>query len=261
MNRSILTITLLTISLLPSTYVQDALSTTVSNTVETNFSEVPTNFHYDKTLIIPGNFAFIALPFIKQLPMGICAAASSLNVIKYIDPEINLGQTDLFKTFNSGQDGATFSQISGGMISLGFTTETHKIENITRNDIEFKIIESLDNNRPVLVEKPGHFLTIIGYNRKKAVIIAWDQAKANSHHESDDIGMAIGLPQGAYETNVHEFTKFMFLKKKTMTISPEEEEFIKRSVGNYEDFQKHILVNSNARAEKTEQFYLHSHSV
>ena len=217
------------------------------------------NFHYDKTLIIPGNFAFLALPFIKQLPMGICAAASSLNVIKYIDPEINLEQKDLFKTFNNQPAGANLQEIAGGLATMGFSPMIIVKGEESISSIRNKIEASLEDNKPIIVQKPGHFLTIIGYNKSNNTIIAWDQARANNTKRlTNDKGM----PQGAYETSIGEFTAFMFVRKTTFSASREEEQFLEKAFGDSwkskKDLQKHIIVNGNPTRETNDQFYVHA---
>ena len=66
---------------------------------------IPAEFQFDRTLISPGQLAFIALPFEKQVKGGICVAASVYNVLKYQNPTFPLNQRELFRVFNNETSG------------------------------------------------------------------------------------------------------------------------------------------------------------
>ena len=50
-------------------------------TTETQAKGWPKDFQFKATLVQPQKLAFLALPFIKQEPGGICAAAATLNIL------------------------------------------------------------------------------------------------------------------------------------------------------------------------------------
>ena len=65
------------------------------------FNSVPADFHYEKTVIVPGIFVFLSLPFEKQMLKGVCAAASVLNIVRYMEPTIDLNQEEMFGLYNN----------------------------------------------------------------------------------------------------------------------------------------------------------------
>ncbi|MEI6321720.1 MAG: hypothetical protein WCP60_01285 [bacterium] len=207
----------------------------------------PKDFHYDQTLILPGKFVFLKLPFIKQLPRGICMATASLNVIKYLDPEINLEQTELFKSFNNKYAGATDSELIAGVRAMGFEVEHISERALPPKSIQEKIEASLEDNRPIVAMIPGHALTIIGFNKQKGCIIAWNQT-GNRKEEN--------LPPGAYETQQYGFSQYIFLRKTQATASAKEENLLKEILGETPDLQKHCLPKGNSEAILT--FYQHA---
>ncbi len=216
---------------------------------------LPADFHYQKTLIIPNQFAFLALPFEKQLPKGVCAAASMLNVISYMDPGITLGQTELFAMFNEKKAGATTKQMLGGLENMGFETELIPTDSIPKKQLVAKIQASLEDNRPLVVTQPGHALTVIGFNKSTGKIIAWDQRSRGPVNPS-------GMPKGSFEVTesgfAKRFSEVFILRKAYDKPSRDESEMLAGFTGRTSGFFKHTLVNSNAGKETLPQFARHA---
>ena len=216
---------------------------------------LPSDFHYDKTLILPGSFAFLAVPFEKQLPKGVCVAASTLNVITYIDPDLKIKQLELFSQFNGNNAGATGPQLLKGLENIGFDAESINTTALLKAPLISKIQASLDDNRPLVVFGPGHALTIIGYDKLKKTMIVWDQA---SHKP----GKPTYLPKGGYEVNESavssRFSDVFLIRKSYNKPSKDEEEQLVAIIGKTNGLQKHTLINSNDEREQLPAFARHA---
>ena len=216
---------------------------------------LPPDFHYDKTLIIPGQFAFLAVPFIKQLPRGICTAAATVNVLSYIDPDLNMDQEEIFQLFNDQRSGATSSQMLGGLENLGFEYEFIPSGSLKAKDLVAKIQASLDAGRPVIITQPRHALTMIGYDNSEKALIAWDQRGRVPGHPDF-------LPKGGflipYAGASKQIMDVFFVRKAFEKPSREEEERILAMLPEVADIQRHTLVNSNEGREKDSGFARHA---
>jgi len=60
-------------------------------------TKIPDGFTWDRTVIIPGKFAFLNIPFIKETKAGTCVGASSINVVRYLKPEYLLSNPEHFR--------------------------------------------------------------------------------------------------------------------------------------------------------------------
>ena len=220
-----------------------------------NTIALPPDFHYDKTLVIPGQFAFMALPFQKQGKGGICAAASAFNIVKYIAPEIEIEQRGVFALYNSGRSGATLPQIAGGLESLGFECEIVQTRGCEKKLLLSKIRASLDDGRPILAVIPHHALTIIGYNKPDAKLIVWDQ-------RMNGPGVPAYLPKGGVEDSENriqsKFEFVFFIRKVDMRLSVEEEKTVQSLYGTAQGCLRHEIVNANASREPLPMFLHHA---
>jgi len=216
---------------------------------------LPSDFHYDKTLILPGQFAFLALPFEKQLPMGVCVAASALNVVKFIDPDFNLEQKELFALYNGGRSGATLPQLIGGLENVGYQTEYIATNSLRTNELVAKICASLDVGQPMVVFQPGHALTLIGYNKSTKKAFVWDQRAKGPKSK-------IGLPPGGTEVSLmalpNKFSHIFFIRKADEKPSREEADFLAGFIGSTAGILKHSLINSNEREESLRRYARHA---
>lgn len=139
-----------------------------------------------QTKIIPRKYVFLALPFQKQEKGGICAAASALNVLQFIDPEFKLTQQEFFKLLNENNSGATTYQLALAIEGLGYELQIYGRQEWLAGTIK----SILNQGEPCLLAKRGHMLTAIGYDEEKKAIIIWDQ-KMQKKSESPN------LPDGA----------------------------------------------------------------
>jgi hypothetical protein len=152
----------------------------------------PADFTFKETLIKPGQYAFLALPFERQGRGGICTAASALNILRFIDPTIALEQTELFSMYDSGKSGASQREVIQGLKGLGFEAEVLDLQGSSRTELIRKVRASLDAGIPLLAATSTHALTIIGYDKSRDKLIAWDQRMS-------DKGKPPTLPDGAFE--------------------------------------------------------------
>lgn len=151
----------------------------------------PAGFKFDKSLIEPGKRVFLALPFTQQDKGGICAAASMLNVLQYLDPALQLSQKELFALFSNRTSGASILEMQAGLKTLGYrgtlvTTDGRKDELMQR------VYSALNSGKPILAGKRGHEITLIGYNKTKGTLILWDQ-------RMPDMKDSHGMPVGSFE--------------------------------------------------------------
>lgn len=217
----------------------------------TSESAIPKDFHYDKNLTIPDKFVFLKIPFEQQAEDGICTAAATMNVVKYIDPSITLKQRELFSMFNNRTIGASSHQVASGLQDLGFETEIVILRKIKPQEAEAKILASLEDGRPVIAMGAIHCISIIGYDVSQNKLIAWDQ-------NGQDLTNTNGMPTGMIQCNTERFEELIFLRKGSQSPSPKEEEQIKALTGTANALQKHTIINSDSGAENLERFADHA---
>lgn len=208
-------------------------------------SEIPRDYRWEKTVIIPGKFAFLALPFEKQSKNGICVASSALNVISYIDPDIKLDQTELFKMFNGGVAGANDAQLVNGLANLGFRVTPVVCKGTQPKDLIASIQASLEDDHPIVAFKPGHAITIIGFDKEAKKIIAWNQRE-----ESPSVN---GMPKGAFtisEATVSGyFDMLFFIGKQGTPASATEQTQINSVLGGITGLKKFTISNRASRED------------
>jgi len=154
-----------------------------------------------KTVIRPGEFVFLALPFTQQGRGGICAGASLLNIVDFLGSDFQLSQNEFFELFDAGRSGATISQMDQGLKNVGYEfTPILLEEKPKRKDarkIERRCMDLLDSGQPLSVCVPGHALTLVGYNMRTESFYAWDQARTG---RDPRVAEAVpNLPGGIYE--------------------------------------------------------------
>jgi len=209
-------------------------------------------FHYDRTVIIPGEFIFLKIPFEEQLEDGICTAAASLNAIKFIDPSIPLSQRELFTLFTRRSAGASPEEIAGGLKNIGFQSEILFLSKISQTETQKRILASLEEKCPVIAFTSGHCITVIGYDKKQNNLLTWDQHQDKSMINKDN---PTGLPPGMEAYGTGHFVAFLLVKKIPELISPWEEGVIEKAIGSSKSLQRHTLTSSDQQAERLE-FYL-----
>ena len=221
---------------------------------ETHAKGWPTGFQFKTTLVQPQKLAFLALPFDKQEPGGICAAAATLNILQFLDPSLQMGQRELFALFNGEVSGASPTQIVGGIQTLGFDAKSINIpsERTIRERNISEIQGSLDRKLPVMAANSGHAFTLIGYNREEKTLILWDQRMRGKAPKN-------GLPDGASEITESQF----FNRVKTLIlISPMSPILgntdLAKTTGLNGQFKKNQIINGNSLNEKMGAFLKHA---
>lgn len=154
-----------------------------------------------KTVIRPGEFVFLALPFTQQGRGGICAGASLLNIVDFLGSHFQLSQFEFFELFDAGRSGATVSQMDQGLKNVGYEFTPLLLEEKPKRKEARKIarrcMDILDSGQPLSASIPGHALTLVGYNMRTESFYAWDQAKTS---RDPRVSEAVpNLPGGVYE--------------------------------------------------------------
>lgn len=156
-----------------------------------------------KSSIEPGKRVILALPFEKQTGGGTCAAAATLNILKFLDPQLKINQLEMFTLFNSGKTGASPKEVIQGIQSLGFCGNLVLISDCDKDDLKVRIVRNLNNGRPMIVATRNHAMTLVGYNvaaNGKYSYYQWDQRMRGATPPQ-------GLPQGVEELSESELTR------------------------------------------------------
>ena len=203
--------------------------------------------YYRETIIKEDEFVYLALPFERQEPKGICMAAAALNVLKYQNPDLPLTQSELFKILNDKREGATIPQLIGATKNLGYQCTGVALKKVRYEcpEVVFKslpdtiayIKSALNDNAPLIGITPRHALTIIGYNEQKKTIIIWDQARGQ-------------LPYPLKESDIPQMLSYVLKLEKVEEVTEVDVptmEAIKLVVENADALTKHTLTNANER--------------
>ena len=203
-----------------------------------------------KTEIERGKRAFLALPFEKQERGGVCAAASSLNIIKFIDPELKLDQRELFAMFNDGRSGASPTQVLIGLETLGYNSRRLTVDDTDKETLISEIQQSLDAGIPAIAAKTGHAMTLIGYDKEKKTMIIWDQRMPNMKKRDN-------LPLGAQELSEVAFRSRI---ADVVLLSPNKSKIRGHALENLieGEIHKHQILNANEREESMKEFLRHA---
>lgn len=207
-----------------------------------------------KSIINPGARVMLAMPFEKQAKGGICAAASTLNILKFLDPELQLDQREMFALLNRGRSGASPTQVISGMATLGYTGTLVRLDNVdNRKSLIASIHASLNDGRPLLAATEGHAMTLIGYDPAKKTLIIWDQRMR------DRAGKIEGAPPGSYEIGE---TGFFARIESLIFVEPNpqktEHAIISRLTKIEEPVEKHQIINGNTKEESIRDFLRHA---
>lgn len=154
-----------------------------------------------ETVILPGEFVFLALPFTQQGKGGICAGASLLNIVDFLGSHFQLSQFEFFELFDAGRSGATISQMDQGLKNVGYEFTPILLEEKPKRKearkIERRCMDILDSGQPLSACVPGHALTLVGYNMRTQSFYAWDQARTSRDPRVSE--SVVNLPGGVYE--------------------------------------------------------------
>ncbi len=204
----------------------------------TGETEVPADFAWDRTLIIPGKFAFLNLPFIKQTKPGICVGAAAINVVRYLCPENRLSANEFFKLMTDKPAGASDMELIMAMRLLGLPGGCRTLAKANvREDIE-RVKSSLDKNLPILAADRRHMVVITGYNAATKKIFVWNQWGNGK--------IINAMPKGHYElleTDLPiEFAELVFCSKVRYEPAEDAKSSLESCVGATEDLQMHPCI-------------------
>ena len=205
----------------------------------------PKDFDYKTTLIKPGHHAYLALPFLDQDPGGICTAAASLNVAKYLDPKLDIKQREVFALFNRKSSGATMGEVVAGLETLGFDAEFIQTDKADRLQLLAKIQASLDEGRPIIATIPGHALTIIGYCKTTRTIIVWDQRMNKKGRPAYLPDGGFELSEAAYKSRIDSVT---FVRKSWAEASAAERATIASMRPCHGELRRHQIVKGTGES-------------
>ena len=205
----------------------------------------PEDFRFDRTLIKPGHYAYLSVPYQGQEKGAVCSAAAALNVLHFIDPQLQLEQREVLALYNGHSSMATQQQMVVGIRNLGYSAVLEQVRDQDKLPLLAKVRNSLDEGRPMIVTTFKHALTLIGYNKSKGTLIFWDQA-------SPKPGAPEGLPMGAVETDEDSLRARMnyiiYVSKLADGTAPSASEasLLARMPGKH-DFLRHQLTNANPK--------------
>lgn len=204
----------------------------------TTETEPPAGFAWDRTLIIPGRFAYLNLPFIKQTKPGICVGASAINIVRYLCPDNQLSAGEFFHLITERAAGAGDIELLMGMKMLGLPAYCSGLSRANvRADLK-RLKTSLDNNLPVLAADRRHMVVITGYNDATKKIFVWNQWGNGK--------IVNGMPKGHYElldTDLPiEFNSLIYCHKVRYEPEAEAKTALESVTGATEDLQLHPYI-------------------
>ena len=217
---------------LPATFTTETIAMELP---EEPLVEIPEGFSWDKTVIIPGKFAYLKLPFIKQTKPGICTAAASINAVRHLHPEIQLSGSELFRLYNNRAGGASFEEASLGNLQLGVKCRIVRMAGMQRQELVRMIHKSIEENLPVIAADVRHALLIYGFNKETKKLFVWNQWGNGK--------IVDGMPKGTYllqESDLCiEFTDLLFVRKVRFKPLESLQQSLEAKIGTTGDLQVH----------------------
>ena len=223
---------------MPQELPPDFTTVTVPMEIPANeFTEIPKDMSWDKTVIIPGKFGYLKLPFIKQTKPGICVAAASINAVCHLHPEIRLKGSELFRLYNNRPNGASFEEASFGNLQLGVRCRKVLTRGMARTELVRMIQQSIEANLPVLASDARHAVLIYGFNKETQKLFVWNQWGNGK--------IVNGMPKGTYllqESDLPiEFGDLLFVEKVRFNPVEPLRQALEAKVGTTEDLQVHPI--------------------
>jgi len=198
-------------------------------------TEIPKTFPLEKSVIIPGKFGYLKLPFIKQTKPGICVAAAAINAVRYLHPEIQLSGSELFLLYNNRPGGASFEEASLGNLQLGVKCRIVRMAGMPRQELVRLIHKSIEENLPVIAADVRHAVLIYGFNKETKKLFVWNQWGNGK--------IVDGMPKGTYllqESDLLiEFKDLLFVSKVRFKPLESLQQTLEAKVGTAEDLQVH----------------------
>ena len=200
----------------------------------------PAGFAWDRTLVIPGRFAFLNLPFILQKKPGICVGASAINVVRYLCPDNQLTTDEFFRLLTARSHGASNEDLKSGMELLGLPAQEVMLSRSGAATALRQIKRNLDNNLPVLAADGRHMVLITGYDTEKKKLFVWNQWGNGK--------IVNGMPKGHYELQESdlpiEFRTLFFCRKVRYEPADNVKQALESVTGALEDLQMHPYIET-----------------
>lgn len=205
----------------------------------------PRGFAWDRTLIIPGRFAFLNLPFILQKKPGICVGAAGINVVRYLCPDNPLTGPEFFRLLTERSHGASYTELKTGLELLGMPSDKLVLTRSNLLSSLRRVKANLDLNLPVLAADRRHMVLITGYDATAKKLFVWNQWGNGK--------VINGMPKGHYELQDRdlaiEFKDLVFCRKVRYEPADNVKQAIEQIAGPAEDLQMHPFIESEIPAE------------
>lgn len=205
----------------------------------------PADFAWDRTLIIPGRFAFLRIPFILQKKPGICVAAAAVNVVRHLRPEYEITASELFHLFTDDSHGATYEELQAGMNLLGLPSDRLAPRRANLPSTLQRLKNSLDRGLPVLAADGRHMVLITGYDAATKKLFVWNQWGNGK--------IVNNMPKGHYELQDSdlpiEFINLVFCRKVRFEPADNVKEVLQSLAGASDDLQMHPYLESQFPSE------------
>ena len=171
---------------------------------EETVTEISTKTEINQTrkcIVKPGELVFLELPFAAQEKRGLCASSSLLNIIDYHGPLFNVTQEEMFALLGTGgKAGATWNEMRIGTKNMNFemrfvyanTSETPRED---KANLPEKLINLLNDKKPLSVATPSHAMVLVGYNMATKDFYIWDQSKTTGSVKIPEVPWA---PKGTF---------------------------------------------------------------
>lgn len=203
------------------------------------FDAIPEDFSWDRSVAVPGKFAFLALPWIKQANPGICVAAAGINVVRYLRPEIQLSGPEFFRMLNAREGGASDRELSRASFLLGLPSSAIPANARSgRTPLVDFIKRKLEEGYPVCAADKQHMVLITGYDSSRSKLFVWNQWGNGK--------VINGMPKGHYELNESdlgaEFKYVMVFESVEFQPASNVAALLQQIAGPMEDLQIHPLV-------------------
>lgn len=197
----------------------------------TKHPELPADFKWDRTAIIPGQWGYLNITGINQKRNGTCGGVAILIITSYSDPTIKLSEEEVFKLIKNGGNATSVPEAFQALKNLGFTAEIARTSETPTNVLLEKIQESIEAKYPVYVcttaQARGigaiHAMVVCGFDKTNKSIFFHKGGRNTTEKE---------IPHG--------YKYFIFVKKNYETASAKEQQQIE-AILKTSDLRKHTL--------------------
>jgi len=201
----------------------------------TKETEPPTDFAWDRTLAIPGRFAFVHIPFILQKKPGICTGAAGINAVRHLRPEYEISTDELFRLITDRPTSGSLQGLQNSLQQLGMVSEHVRPTRARLSSLLQRLKSSFERNVPVLAADSRHMVVLTGYNAETKKLFVWNQWGNGK--------IVNGMPKGHYELEERnlpvEFSSLIFPRRIRYEPADNVKSAIEEVAGPCEDLQMH----------------------